>query len=470
MHRLRTTSLLPIAIALACATVPAWAQDPPSQAPAVDDTAVPEASEPEASEPEAGVSEAGATDAQQAGAATLGSVDDDTALPTSPRWTGTASVAAVAASGTRDLDDAGSRFGLALRGRGEWRHAGWRALGEVAFGSDRLAYDAAPWLRQAWLSHASGPVEWRVGRQILSWGRADRLNPTDNLAPRNLRGLVADIDEDRMGLDSASVRLQLGERVNATFLHAPRIRATVLPDGIASIPAALGGRRVADQVSHQNTQALRIDYAGNALDASISIVDGPSMNPAFVDALPPGYAPHAIQPGVRIVGADFSAALGDRWGLRGEFASTSFDGRAPAGLGDFRYAVLGVERHIDGGWLALAQWVHRRAEREPASLPSLAGALNRAVWFQTEARSDALYLGLNRAQFEGALSGNVGVLQTLDDRGRAWFANVAWRIDDHWNLLARWQHFSGPADTNLGALRRDSLVMLELRGTWGGSR
>lgn len=465
MHRLRTTSLLPVAIALACATVPAWAQDPSSQAPAVDDTAV-----PEASEPEAGVSEAGATDAQQAGAAAPGSVDDDTALPTSPRWTGTASVAAVAASGTRDLDDAGSRFGLALRGRGEWRHAGWRALGEVAFGSDQLAYDAAPWLRQAWLSHASGPVEWRVGRQILSWGRADRLNPTDNLAPRNLRGLVSDIDEDRMGLDSASVRLQLGERVNATFLHAPRIRATVLPDGIASIPAALGGRRVADQVSHQNTQALRIDYAGNALDASISIVDGPSMNPAFVDALPPGYAPHAIQPGVRIVGADFSAALGDRWGLRGEFASTRFDGRAPAGLGDFRYAVLGVERHIDGGWLALAQWVHRRAEREPATMPSLAGALNRAVWFQTEARSDALYLGLNRAQFEGALSGNVGVLQTLDDRGRAWFANVAWRIDDHWNLLARWQHFSGPADTNLGALRRDSLVLLELRGTWGGSR
>jgi len=465
MHRMRTTSLLPLAIALACAGTTAWAQDPPSQAPAVDDTALPETTLPEASEPVAG-----AADAQQADAAAEDSAGDDAVLPTSPRWTGTASVAAVAASGTRDLDDAGSRFGVAVRGRGEWRQSGWRALGEVAFGSDRLAYDAAPWLRQAWLSHASGPLEWRVGRQILSWGRADRLNPTDNLAPRNLRGLVADIDEDRMGLDSASVRLQLGERVNATVLHAPRMRATVLPDGIASIPAALGGRLIANQVSHQDTRALRIDYAGNALDASISIVDGPSMNPAFVDALPPGYAPHAIQPGVRIVGADFSAALGDRWGLRGEFASTRFDGRTPAGLGDFRYAVLGVERHIEGGWLALAQWVHRRAERASAAPPTLAGTLNRAVWFQTEARSDALYLGINRAQFEGALSGNVGVLQTLDDRGRAWFANVAWRFDDRWNLLARWQHFSGPADTNLGALRRDSLVLLELRGTWGGSR
>jgi hypothetical protein len=459
MHRVRTLPLLPVAIALACASAGALAQDPPASA---DDATTVMPSQ----------------DAQDATSGTASEMTPDIADDTSnadasmsgsPRWTGTASLAAVAASGTRDLDDAGSRFGVALRGRGEWRQDGWRALADVALGSERLAYNAAPWLRQAWLSHARGPVEVRIGRQIIAWGRADRLNPTDNLSPRNMRALVADIDEDRMGLDSASVRLQLGERVNLTALHAPRMPATVLPDGIASIPALLGGRRVSDQSSSRDTQALRLDVAGNALDVSISVVDGPSMTPAFIDALPLAFAPHATQPGVRIVGADFSAALGDRWGLRGEFASTTFHGRAPAGLGDFRYAVLGVERHIDGGWLALAQWVHRRAERAPAP-PTLAGALNRAIWFQTEARSDALYLGLNRAQFEGTLSGNIGLLQTLDDRGRAWFANLAYRIDDRWNLLARWQHVSGPADTNLGALRRDSLLLLELRGTWGGAR
>lgn len=467
MHRVRILSLLSVAIALACASGRVWAQDP---ATSTDDAATASPSQPAYG---MAYGMASGTTPDIASDTSDDIADDITnanaSVSSSPRWTGTASLAAVAASGTRDLDDAGSRFGLALRGRGEWRQDGWRALAEVALGSDRLAYDAAPWLRQAWLSHARGPVEVRIGRQIVAWGRADRLNPTDNLSARNMRALVADIDEDRMGLDSASVRLQLGDRVNLTALHAPRMPATVLPDAIASIPALLGGRRVSDQSSSRDTQALRIDVAGNALDASISIVDGPSTTPAFIDALPPAFAPHALQPGVRILGADFSAALGDRWGLRGEFASTTFDRRAPAGLGDFRYAVLGVERHIDGGWLALAQWVHRRAERSAAP-PTLAGALNRAVWFQTEAHSDALYLGLNRAQFEGALSGNIGLLQTLDDRGRAWFANLAYRIDDRWNLLARWQHFSGPGNTNLGALRRDSLLLLELRGTWGGAR
>lgn len=448
MHRMRARPLLPVAIALACASAGAWAQDPPAST----DAATTAVSSQDAQDMTSGT----ANDAAHA----------DADGSSSPRWTGTASLAAVAASGTRDLDDAGHRFGIALRGRGEWRQDGWRALGEIALASDRLAYDDAPWLRQAWLSHARGPVEVRIGRQIIAWGRADRLNPTDNLSARNMRALVADIDEDRMGLDSASVRLQLGDRVNLTALHAPRMPATVLPDAIASLPALLGGRRVSDQSSSRDTQALRIDYAGNALDASISLVDGPSMTPAFASHASPL---QPMQPGLRIVGADFSATLGDRWGLRGEFASTTLDRRAPDGLGDFRYAVLGVERHIDGGWLALAQWVHRRAERTPAA-PTLAADLNRAIWFQTEARSDALYLGMNRAQFEGALSGNIGVLQTLDDRGRAWFANLAYRIDDRWNLLARWQHFSGPAETNLGALRRDSLLLLELRGTWGGSR
>lgn len=451
MPRLPALPMLPVAVALACVGMDAWAQDPPAST----DDATAVVSSQDAQDMASGT----ADDIANAGAS----------ASTAPRWTGTASLAAIAASGTRDLDDAGSRFGLALRARAEWRHEGWRALGEVALSTDPLAYDAAPWLRQAWLSHARGPVEIRIGRQVLAWGRADRLNPTDNLSPRNMRALVADIDEDRMGLDSASVRLQLGERINLTALHAPRMPATVLPDAIASIPARFGGRRTRDQASSRDTQALRIDYAGNALDASISVVDGPSISPVFVDAASPASVPAVAQAAVRIVGADFSAALGDRWGVRGEVASTRFDGRAPAGLGDFRYAVLGVERHIDGGWLALAQWVHRRAERAPTP-PTLAASVNRAVWFQAEARSDALYLGLNRAPFEGALSGNIGLLQTLDDRGRAWFANLAYRIDDRWSLLARWQHFNGPATTNLGALRRDSLLLLELRGTWGGSR
>ncbi len=379
------------------------------------------------------------------------------------RWSVTASLGAISSSGTGDLDDRGERAGAAARVQTEWTHGNWNALGEVVGGSSALAYDGATAIRQAWVDYAHGPVQLRVGRQVIAWGRADRLNPTDNLSPRNLPALVADIDADRMGLDALSLRLQLGERWTLGVVHAARMPATVLPGAIADLPSQFGGRRVRDLSSSENLDALKLDFAGYRLDASISALEGPAPTSAFV-ATP---LPAAYQPKTRVLGADFSLTLGDRWAMRGEFAHTRFVDAAPAGLGDFRYAVLGIERHVDGGWLMLAQYVYRNADRSPIQP---LGAVNRAIWFQNEAKSDAVYLGLNRARFERNLSGDIGVLQTLDDHGRAWFANLEYRLDDQWSILARLQTFSGPMSSNLGALRENSLLLLELRGTWGWLR
>lgn len=391
--------------------------------------------------------------------------DDPLAMSTGQetRWTVTASLGAIASTGTGDLDDRGGRAGAAARLRTEWTHGDWNALGEAVGGSSALAYNGAPALRQAWVDYAHGPVQLRVGRQVIAWGRADRLNPTDNLSPRNLPALVADIDADRMGLDALSLRLQFGERWTLGAVHAARMPATVLPGAIADLPSRFGGRRVRDLSSSENLDALKLDFAGNRLDASISALEGPAPTPAFVAAP----LPVAYQPKTRVLGADFSFTLGDRWAMRGEFARTRFVDVVPAGLGNFRYAVLGIERHIDGGWLVLAQYVYRNADRSPIQP---LGAVNRGIWFQNEAKSDAVYLGLNRARFEGNLSGDIGVLQTLDDHGRAWFANLEYRLDDRWSVLARLQTFSGPVSSNLGALRENSLLLLELRGTWGWPR
>jgi len=381
------------------------------------------------------------------------------------RWSGTASGAALAASGSRDLDDVGSRLGVAARLRSELRGEAWRGLIEAVGGTRQLAYDDAPVLRQGFVEYTHGPLQLRAGRQIVVWGRADRLNPTDNLSPRNMRALVSDIDEDRIGTDLVSARLQLHERWSLAALHLPKLRASILPASLWKPLPSLHGDRVRAAGS---TNALRLDYAGNGLDASLSAVRGYSILPAFAYAA----GPQLAQAQVRVLGADFSASLGERWGLRGEIADTRFEGPPPPGLGDHFYAVLGLERHFDGGWLGLAQYVHRRAERPSPAVaqPDFVLRANRAVWFQNHANSDALYLGLTRAPLEGDLSGDVGLLQTTHGRGRAWFANLEYRLDDRWSLLARWQHFTGPAGSDLGALRKDRLMLLELRRTWGWQR
>ncbi|SDY77810.1 hypothetical protein SAMN04487939_10633 [Lysobacter sp. yr284] len=450
-------ALLALALACACTQAQAQADAPAGDAsPQAQTQAVAAMQEsPQEPAPEATAAPAGTSSATQA----------DPSSDRDLRWTGTASGAVLAASGSRDLDDADARFGAAARVRSELRSGAWRGLVEAVAGNRRLGYDDASPLRQAFAEYTAGPLQLRAGRQIVAWGRADRLNPTDNLSPRNMRALVSDIDEDRIGVDLVSARVQWRERWSLTALHVPRLPASVLPGSLWKPLPGVRGDRVRAAGA---TGALRLDYAGAGLDASLSVLDGYSTLPAFARAA----LPRLSQARVRVIGADFSASLGDRWGLRGEWAQTRFDGPPPPGLGDQRYAVLGLERHFDGGWLGLAQYVQRRAERPrgTAALPAPLLRANRAIWFQSQADSEGLYLGLTRAPLEGDLSGDIGVLQSLDGHGRAWFANLEYRLDDSWSLLARLQHFDGPADSDLGALRKDRLGLLELRRSWGWQR
>lgn len=399
--------------------------------------------------------ESSASARETASATDAADVDADSAQSADSTWSwaGIGSLAAIAASGTRDLDDVHGRVGLAVRGRLEGRREGLRILVEVGGGSHALGHDDADFVRQAYVELPRGDWQWRVGRQIHAWGRADRINPTDNLGARNPRALVTDIDEERKGVDGLSLKRTLGPRWSLTLIGVPRLRATTLPRAVsAALPR---------QDDNGPTHALRADYSGEGLDGSASVLEGESLLPAAHS--------NAVlrQPRVRVWGADFSRPLGEVWGLRGEVADTHFIDPPPPGLRDQRFAVLGVERHFGAGWLGVAQWVHRRVRGPLDSGDTPLGALNRVLWAQLEPRSDALYFGINRSAFEGDLSGDFGLLQSLDNRSRAWFGQAVYRLDDRWELRGRWQHFSGPPQSQLGALQRDSLLMLELRAQLG---
>ena len=54
-------------------------------------------------------------------------------------------------------------------------------------------------IREAYLDLSHGPLDLRIGKQIIAWGRADRINPTDNLTPRDYTLLVPDDDDQRLG-------------------------------------------------------------------------------------------------------------------------------------------------------------------------------------------------------------------------------------------------------------------------------
>jgi hypothetical protein len=56
-------------------------------------------------------------------------------------------------------------------------------------------------------------ADLRFGKQIVAWGRADGLNPTDNLTPRNFLVLLPNDEDQRFGIWAARLNLSLSQSV-----------------------------------------------------------------------------------------------------------------------------------------------------------------------------------------------------------------------------------------------------------------
>ncbi len=106
------------------------------------------------------------------------------------RWGFSGSARAAYWSSSRHLDDEKNLGAGALWLK--WAHKlpqgiglyaeGWARSDNVFKGTDKKYL-----MREAYVDYALDSWDFRVGRQIVAWGRADRVNPTDNLTPRTLK-------------------------------------------------------------------------------------------------------------------------------------------------------------------------------------------------------------------------------------------------------------------------------------------
>src|SRR5688572_7912189 len=117
-------------------------------------------------------------------------------------------------SSTRDLD-AEDHLGAAmlwmkatksLSNRVSFLAEGWVALSGPAGDSDGKGD-----LREAFVDLRFGHLDLRVGRQIFAWGRADGVNPTDNLTGEDLTLLAPDDDDRRRGTTALRASYYFGD-------------------------------------------------------------------------------------------------------------------------------------------------------------------------------------------------------------------------------------------------------------------
>jgi hypothetical protein len=224
-------------------------------------------------------------------------------------------------------------------------------------------------IREAYVNAYIGPFDFRIGHQIVAWGRADGWNPTDNITPKNM--LIRSADEDDRRLANFLIRSSYTThpfRLEAIWV--PAYRPSYIPTDLIASSSGINlvEPDYPDMRLKNGAFALRINMELPSLDGSISYFNGHNPAPGItadfasivlpnrdLDIFPKSYRLH-------VVGADFSTVVAGSWGLRGEVAfrqpNQDYEKNVHIPNPDLQY-VVGIERELVRNFSLILQYIGR---------------------------------------------------------------------------------------------------------------
>ena len=324
-------------------------------------------------------------------------------------------------------------------------------------------------LREAYVDTSLGPVDMRVGKQLIVWGRADRINPTDNLTPRDFTLLVPDDDDQRLGTVAIKATYYLAG-VALTGIWLPDFQPHTVPMPRPAPPLTIRERVPRGTLDQW---AIRIEQTGKAVDWSLSYFDGFDLFPdlgidqasaASVDLL---LRYHRI----RVIGADAATTIG-RYGLRGELAYTFTQdptGTNPFVKNPFVFLVIGADRTFFEYLNMNVQCILRvvaNYRSPPETLDPLQRgmALQQAVVTNQRDRwQHAASLRLSHKWLHESLEGEVVGVVSFTHFGYAIRPKVTYAFTDRWKGIIGADVFGGDRHSFFGNLRDNTAVYAEFR-------
>jgi hypothetical protein len=323
-------------------------------------------------------------------------------------------------------------------------------------------------LRELQWERSFGDLDIHVGRQMFLWGRADGLNPTDNLTPHDYLLLTPEDADQRFGDFAVQADYHVGN-YELQLIWQPEFQTSLVP----LRPFAGVTYGYAAPSSTLGQYAAKLDHTGGSVDWSVSYYDGYDTLP---DVAPAQLLPTGLQIGVanhreQVAGADVSTAVG-AYVLRGEAAWAIR--HADAADAFFRQRsqlsmVVGGERNFGERLdVSLQLWAQKViGYRDPGQLsdPIL--------------RTVAIYQGVLSNQVDGLEQGatfRVGYNWAHDTwsaetsgvaeftrGGYLWRGKVSHAITDQWHADVGYDYFNGPQRSQFGYLKHTSTLYGQVR-------
>ncbi len=368
-----------------------------------------------------------------------------------------------------------------FRQEASWRPAEWLSL-SGAFDARAATSD---WVDRSWsidwsdrglkrpslsvrrlsASVHRGGLTFEAGKQLVRWGKADVLNPTDRFAPRDLLEVV---DNEVLAITAARLTYERGADT-LDLVFSPRLTPSRLPlPGSRWAPSLASGALpgslplgaadwpvvvVGSNFPTRPQAGVRWNHVGSGFEYSFTAYDGFNNLPnSQVSANPIALrfeVTHTF-PAMRMVGGDMAWPL--RWftlkAEAGYFWTTD-----PA-TDDYGIYVVQFERQA-GEWLIVGGYAGEFVTVTRSNLPAQFTAFDRGL-AKTFLGRASYTIDVNRSlAFEGAVRQN--------GRGVWVKAEYSQTVGQHWRATARTDLIGGALDDFLGQYRRNSSVRLILR-------
>jgi len=126
-------------------------------------------------------------------------------------------------------------------------------------------------VREAYINNYIGRFDFRIGHQVVVWGRADGMNPTDNITPKDF--LVRSPDEDDRRVGNFLIRsFYNAQPLRFEAIWIPFYAASVIPTDVVPLPSniTLVDPQYPDANLKNNSFALRLNLEWPSIDGSVS--------------------------------------------------------------------------------------------------------------------------------------------------------------------------------------------------------
>ncbi len=248
------------------------------------------------------------------------------------------------------------------------------------------------WLREGYVNLYLGQFDFRIGQQIVVWGRADGFNPTNNITPSDFT-IFSPNEDDRRQSNFVAKGIYNFNSLRLEANWVPYHRTTVFPLENSTLPtgAYWGDNQMPDATWKNSSIGLKLDYLAAKFDGSLSYYNGYHKMPSLGYSISNlGVAAFMQAYRTQVLGADFSTTAGN-YGLRGEFAFTLPDDKTDSLFStpckQLEYT-LGID-HEWGNFSLIAQYVGKYVfdfeENIPQANPlaSTVNIWNRMLFSQT---------------------------------------------------------------------------------------